>query len=221
MKFLKHKQRGETLIEVIIAMGVLAIGTLVASTMIVSTIRGTVLNKNYLAAINLSREGVEAVRAIRDSNWLIFPQDTENCWNVLHDEDVTPTNACSVATKFTDLAKIYYRVNINGGNDIVAPYKWVLEPAVSGSNFTIANSAADRKFYLLKPDNANAGLYRHQDINGTDEYDSGQTSFYRAITMEPTGINNDEVRVLSNVQWMEGGQIKEVVSESILSDYQQ
>lgn len=220
MKFSYKKQKGETLIEVIIAMGILAIGTLVASTMIISTIRSTVVNKNYLIAISLSREGVEAVRAIRDSNWLIFPQDTKNCWNVLHDEDITPTNSCSVATKFADLGKVYYRVNINDMN-ASAPYKWVLEPAVNGSQFTVASSAAERKFYLLKPDSQNTGLYRHQKNDGTDEYDSERTSFYRAITMEPTGINNDEVRVISDVQWFDGGQLQEIATESILTNYQQ
>ncbi len=218
LKQLRLKQRGETLIEVIVAMGVLAIGALVASTLIVSTIRSTVVNKNYLVALNLSREGMEAVRAIRATNWMIFPNNTEDCWDVLDDESVAGEGACASSTKFADSVKTYYRVNLNGIAD-ASPYKWVLEPSAVSSKFTVATNSADRKFYLLKPDSANAGLYRHQASNGTQEYDDSNTSFYRAIAIEPAGINNGEVRVVSAIHWFEGGKLKEVNTESILTNF--
>lgn len=217
----RPKQRGETLIEIIIAMGILAIGSFVASILITSTLRSTLINKNYLLAVNLSREGMEAVRAIRDTNWLIFSHNTDDCWDVLDDETVQPPVDCNNVNKLSSGAgKTYYRVNLNPINHATSPYKWVLEPAGASSDFTPATSAEDRKFYLLAPDSANANLYRHQKNDGTNEYVSGDTSFYRAITIEDVENKNDEIRVTSVVHWLEAGEFNEIVTETILTNYQ-
>lgn len=210
------KRKGETLIEIIIAMGILTIGAFIGGTLITDSLRSTVVNKNYLLAVNLSREGIEAVRAIRDTNWLVFPHNTKDCWDVVDDELVTPST-CGTSNKFT--TQTYYRVNLKAAAD-ASPYKWVLEPAGDDSAFTPATSTEDRKFYLLAPDSSNANFYRHQADTGTQEYATDGTSFYRAITIEDVDGAEDKVRVTSTINWLERGEFNEMLTESILTNYQ-
>lgn len=40
--------------------------------------------KNRIEAIEIAREWIEAMKNIRDTNWLLFWADNTNCWNVLN-----------------------------------------------------------------------------------------------------------------------------------------
>ena len=40
--------------------------------------------ENRIVAIQIAREWIEAMTNIRDTNWLLFSADYENCWNVLN-----------------------------------------------------------------------------------------------------------------------------------------
>jgi archaellin len=37
---------------------------------------------NKIQAIQIAREWIEAMKNIRDTNWILYWSDTENCWNV-------------------------------------------------------------------------------------------------------------------------------------------
>lgn len=45
-----------------------------------SGLRLTNLTENRITALNLAREGIEAVSNIRDSNWLKYANDKDLCW---------------------------------------------------------------------------------------------------------------------------------------------
>jgi len=68
---------------------------------------------NKIQAISMAREGIEAMKNIRDTNWILFSSDTTNCWNVLN-----YNSACVWATSpatSTDIPtwsyKIYQKAN--------------------------------------------------------------------------------------------------------------
>jgi hypothetical protein len=52
-----------------------------ASTAILTSLRNMTNAKSRIIAINIAREGVEAVRSIRDTNWLRFSDSRRDCWN--------------------------------------------------------------------------------------------------------------------------------------------
>ncbi|MFH0838113.1 MAG: hypothetical protein V1880_02510 [Patescibacteria group bacterium] len=81
MMRIKINIRGETLAETIVALSVLAIGITVASTVILNSMRNLTNAKNRVIAINIAREGIEAVRNIRDTNWLYYSDKRRQCWN--------------------------------------------------------------------------------------------------------------------------------------------
>ena len=74
--------RGDTLVEVIITLFVISLGSMVATSLAINAIRSNASSKNNLVALNLAVEGIEAIRNIRDSNWLKFSFNKEACWNM-------------------------------------------------------------------------------------------------------------------------------------------
>ncbi|HLD81677.1 MAG TPA: hypothetical protein VJA22_00535 [Patescibacteria group bacterium] len=62
--------KGQTLLEIVIALGVMIFGIVSVLSLTTRGISTTRTSTNRLIASNLAREGVEVVRGIRDSNWL-------------------------------------------------------------------------------------------------------------------------------------------------------
>lgn len=80
------RHKAESLIESMIAVSVIVISTMAAMTLIRTALIGNNVIGEKIIGLNLGLEGVEAVRNIRDSNYLKFPTDTANCWNTLEAE---------------------------------------------------------------------------------------------------------------------------------------
>ncbi len=67
---MKKLLNGQTLIELLIASGVIAGGLFASVTLIFSNLRLSDRDSDSVVAINLAREGIEQARELRDSNWL-------------------------------------------------------------------------------------------------------------------------------------------------------
>ncbi|MCK5612996.1 prepilin-type N-terminal cleavage/methylation domain-containing protein [Candidatus Pacearchaeota archaeon] len=96
MKLIKKNKRGETILETIIAMVILAVGVTTAGAIIGYSLRNMNGSKNRIIAINIAREGVEAVRNIRDTNWLKYNSRRRVCWN--HMPEIDPEIGCDGST---------------------------------------------------------------------------------------------------------------------------
>ncbi len=62
--------KGFSLLEIIVVMFIISIGMIGISSLVSANIYAGVFVKNKLIAMNLSQEGIELVRNIRDENWL-------------------------------------------------------------------------------------------------------------------------------------------------------
>ncbi|TAL19311.1 hypothetical protein EPN90_04055 [Patescibacteria group bacterium] len=67
---IRNAERGQGLLEMIVAIGIITTGVLGTLTLVSATIVATGESEGRLVAGNLAREAVEVVRNIRDSNWL-------------------------------------------------------------------------------------------------------------------------------------------------------
>ena len=65
-----HSDRGFTLLESMVAIAIFSIGISTAVFVIVQSINVGTRTKNRIIAANLTQEGIEVVRNIRDRNWL-------------------------------------------------------------------------------------------------------------------------------------------------------
>ena len=99
---MKNVRSGQTLLELIIAIGVIMVSTLSATTLIVSTINAGQVSQTKVEAANFSREGVELLRGIRDSNWL------------KRDQNVTDISTGNVYSWNTGLGAGNYVATFNG-----------------------------------------------------------------------------------------------------------
>lgn len=68
--FFKNQPAGLTLIEVVVALGVVTTGVLAGLTLTTYNLNTSVASASRLVAANLAREGIEVIRQKRDSNWL-------------------------------------------------------------------------------------------------------------------------------------------------------
>ncbi|MDD5197751.1 MAG: prepilin-type N-terminal cleavage/methylation domain-containing protein [Candidatus Gracilibacteria bacterium] len=74
--------RGNSIIEVMVVIIILTVGIVGAYGILESGQKLSTTSENRIKAINIAREGMEAVENIRDTNWLKFSSDYEHCWKV-------------------------------------------------------------------------------------------------------------------------------------------
>jgi hypothetical protein len=178
-----RSQSAESLAEVIIAMTILTLGTGSASILVTTAVRATASGENRLVAYNLAREGVESVRSIRDTNWLRFPGDRTNCWDVIN---VTDISICaSTPNKLGSALGVDYAID----PDMTTPnelFKW---------NVISSPPPKRQKIYLSDLNGASPGgeFYTH---NTSDP----ATMYSRVINVVKTPGQMD---VTATVSWEE------------------
>lgn len=69
------KELGQSMLEAIIASGIIVTAVSSALTLVASSIRASKESEDSITAGNLAREGLEVVRGIRDANWLKAERD--------------------------------------------------------------------------------------------------------------------------------------------------
>lgn len=67
------KERGQSLIETLVALSVMVVGIAGAVSLGIISIRAGQTSQLDVVAENLAREGIEAARAVRDYNWTYSP----------------------------------------------------------------------------------------------------------------------------------------------------
>ena len=83
-----QNNKGNSIIEVMVVIVIITTGLVGTYGILNSGQRLATDSTNRIKAINLAREGLEAVENIRDTNWIKFSSDYINCWKV-KDYDAT------------------------------------------------------------------------------------------------------------------------------------
>ena len=201
-------QKGQTIIEAVLAIGIITIalvGLLSRSgTNLISS-----RDANYrVVAGNLSREGVEAVRNIRDSNWLkgcLDPNSTDvdvcRHWN----DGIFDTTTFNSSEKY-NIATVEFPV----ADEISLAYL--------NENYTFNDCLNDSlcRLYINQ-----SGHYTHED------FENEETMFYRLISVYPICDLDGQlcstpdsssmigVKVVSSVKWP----YKDIYHEVALEEY--
>ena len=181
-KILKQN-KGETIAETIIALAILTIGITLATTMMANSLRNMHSSKNRIIAVNIAREGVEAVRNIRDTNWLKFSGHRRDCWNHLPGEDVDEncdgTNLIEPRTKLNADNPTVFDTVIPDNTKAYIIYldennRWRLKNWISIVTGEITFDNAD--VYLVDID----------ESNNTDDFEDLDTTEVNDITHDKT-----------------------------------
>lgn len=83
----KQKARGSFLADVIVSIGVMTITISASATIVNQSLNYNTINKNKIIALNLAREGVEAIQLTRNVNWLRNGTKKRICWNFWNNTD--------------------------------------------------------------------------------------------------------------------------------------
>lgn len=152
-----------------------------------------------LQAISMAREWLEAVTNIRDTNWLLFPENTTNCWNtrdynsscITTDEDIASgsyviyraTNdrwMLSWATAWWDYGSGTYRnrfrVNLDGNGFYTQSW---------GTNFT---PVFTRELQISYPADAGTPLQK-MDVKSIVQWKDASGNTWHTITLD-TSLTN-------------------------------
>lgn len=80
-----RQKKGSAMMEVMVSFFILTLGLTGSLSVIVAAGRANQSHKNRLIATNLAQEALEAVRNMRDTNWLSYSSDLRECWNFWED----------------------------------------------------------------------------------------------------------------------------------------
>lgn len=228
-KFLQFKKKcGESLVEVIIAIFIVAMGSGVATTLIVSAMQSNEFSRDNLIALNLAVEGMEAMRGMRDANWLKFSYNKEGCWNMRPEvED------CTDVMKAKPIAAGNYVLDLD-----VTPnkYRWdILKINTAALNLDGIgdNTPYQLSYYDVDPEGDSDGdtnKGNDRDVLAKDLLKPGlaESPFYRMVNIaypedapcSDSGENCSEMDVTSIVQWRAQNVKHQVVMTTKLTNYQ-
>ncbi len=201
MSYSKFKKCGFALAEVLITLAALTTTVIVLGVITNNALSTTNLSKDYLVAQNLVTEGVEAVKNLRDTNWLIYP-DKKQCWLTL-------------------VANCTTQGPNNNSNYIIVLSNGVLK---------LFKPSGDNPLDLDSSDLSNKTPYRlyiknSQYVGYPAPYSGAITSKYfrsiKFISITDTDADNvtDYVTIEVKVQWKDGAKTKEINKTITLNNY--
>lgn len=218
MRKLKSK-KGFTLPEVLVSIAVIVMVVMAATNLLVASIRANAVNINTLVAYGLAQEGIEAVRNIRDSNWLLGA----DFHGVVGRQDIALWGESFPSKEGENLFfTVEFRdpldMEVKDSMQLVNVTPWKLTGLTAGKDLGRSPDTA----LFKKPFGSNKELRYVHDGN-----DAEPTPFHRYLEIAPVGYSIGEglpdprkkFRVTSVVEWEEYGIGREVRLDTELTDW--
>lgn len=204
------RKRAESLIETLTAITVIVIATAAALSVLRTSLRGNNVIGDKVVAMNLALEGIEAVRNMRDTNYLRFASDPDNCWDALDVEDVAD---CATADHLSDQSYNYYFLE----RDLDADY--MFEWSLVGTNDDTKGDVSLYEFDFDSDSSTDLLMYAQDGLSSTARYDilSEDSEVYqRLITI--TEVGTDYINVTCTVTWDDKGNEREVTLTRVIAN---
>ena len=220
----RFRHRGETLLEVVVAITIMIAVLTSVFTLLIQVSAGNVNVVNRVTALNIAKEGVEAVRNIRDTNWLKYSGDRRGKWlcldTVLPLDTLDTRNACTPGLAGTYIDNKVYRIELSETYN-----RYYLQAMEAPENFTNKDILPAEDFRLYE--DSGTGRSYHDNTGEA-------MAFYRQILLTPetTVLNGTcgaipeadcvqdiRLNVVSRVQWKEGNKVRSLDLETYLYDF--
>lgn len=193
--------KGLILTEALVAIATLTTAVLVLSSILTNAVSTTAISKDYLQAQNLVTEGVEALKNIRDTNWMNFPDD-KTCWLALQKGNCS----AKVTGSTGNTNPIYIPKRENGA------WKLISKDACAANDMTKLEACNLRLKKTILGDGSQLTEYVDFDKSLTE------SKFFRSIKLiELTGSDSALFEV--RVQWMDGAKLRTVKRVVTLYNY--
>jgi type II secretory pathway pseudopilin PulG len=208
LKTLIRSKSAETLAEVIIALTVFSLASTAIAKMVVISVNATSEGEERLVAYNLAREGVELVRNLRDTNWLRFPGNHEECWDTLNATDAAK---CGTSKKLDNKGKYTVGVELTDTTKLMS---------LRIKNMAENPNPDDYLYAFPLETDPDMKLYTNDSSGGKET----KTIYRRYIEVEKAKDNLSEtsdniLTIHSTVLWEWKGQGKKIVFSSRLKNF--
>ncbi len=207
---MKKSSSGTSIIEVMVVLVVITSSIIWAFKIFVVSTQLSTSTKNRIQAIQIAREGIEAFTNIRDTNWILFSADYENCWNTLNYDQSCIWDNLWTSTYIEDWKSyIVYQAVDN---------RWNLELKPTG-NYSAPEYRDSFKIYL---DSTNS-LYTQNSASWTELlpiYTRELIVNYIDTNWWWIDSNDEKIRLTSLVQWADSSTSRpyKVELETIISN---
>ncbi len=193
------KSKGQTLIETLVAVFILTMGITAAVGLAIFALSSSSSVAKQIIATGLAREGIEAVKNMRDTNWLKIASIDTNCY----DYETGSNNARC------------YKSWLNPPESD----NFDLDPPSDEKSYSLEIDPSGQLFWDLKIENSKYGLDFDSNISGLSfkgfykpntVNNFGSSNFYRKIILKTNGVNDDspynrnigpKLQVISQVWW--------------------
>ncbi|MFH0951646.1 MAG: hypothetical protein V1838_00450 [Patescibacteria group bacterium] len=203
-----NKQKGQGLLEAVLAVGVILTSVVLFISLSIAITDYGRRSESKTLATNLAREGIEAVRNKRDSNWLIG----DPFYYGLTGSGVPPPQTFV----------INHDIDIISSSD-----EWKFVP---NSDFGLADCYLDTTPICACYTATNSLCQLLINSEGFYNSSGSRTPYYRLVFIKPmtkngivtTPVNKltTQMKVISQVYWIERGQAQTVTLETTLYDWQ-
>ena len=192
----RSSHAGFTLIEGIIAIGIISTAMLVGLGLAFSNLTAAQANSDRIIAANLAREGIEVVRHVRDSNWLRQEANVDKdgnpgngltfySWDDFHDDwpdDATPALDCGSGTQRGSVTSSdcdnYFDIVVDRAGDF--SYQLDLAPVQEDAIGCLADAVNNPNCRVYKTPTATGGTVYVNDATAPEA-----TLFFRRIFLKP------------------------------------
>jgi hypothetical protein len=235
---LGENKKGETILEVLVALVVITIGAATATSLIVSSLKANLFNKDSLVALNLAQEGIEYMRNLRDTNWIKFSANTQGCWNTKPEvATCSPANLIAKAVGIDGYAlgdqlgvtAVGAKLDLNDGvtgneKNYVLSY-FDLNPAIDSD--VVDKKDLQNKGAMLDDYDFIGSFYgTSTKVDDSKFYRSIEVDYKNILATAPWTVSPaanpetaDMMVVTSTVQWKDGPTVHQAKLSSALSRY--
>ncbi len=167
---------GQTLIETLAALFILVMGVTAATGLAIYSFNASTSINKQIVATGLAREGVEAIKNMRDTNWLKIGSPDTNCYNYASS---TAYNAKCYKSWLDPSGSIGYDITGTG----VKSLRLSLNPSINDSIWTIKSD--DGNWGLNFDSNMSGGVFNgfYTIPNISSGLTHGSSGFYRQIVL--------------------------------------
>lgn len=191
---MKKNKIAASLIEALVVIVILAMWIVATYSFFARSIAFLDWLNMRIEAIEIAREGIEAVENIRNTNWLLFPVNYENCWNVLGYKSECILDNSNSIEKIPWADKNNPKTYILENNN----WRWNLTLTwISAQNLIYTNSDFRDKFAVWLD---NLGKYC-QPVDTTNCIKIQKWNYTRKIQAYKDW--NDKMIVKSTVEWID------------------
>lgn len=210
------RNRGFSLVEAVISVSILLVGVLGIASLGIAMVSQARLTNNQALATQLGREGVEVIRAIRDSNWLIaedggYAADFNDSLSAKNDYSATPEWDSTTNTWTLDFDPAGFG-DCGSGFDCTRVYQRQ-KPPYEYAQFSSLPSAVD---WGATPFQRLLFLFPICRSNADELTEAPLTIDYTECAVGETIAGID---IQAHLQWTERGLSKSIVVEEYIYDW--